>query len=201
MAKMVEIKFNSIMAELEKLNTRLEKAQKTYEKKLAAAKKVGVAEWGDEEHKEWLLSIPKTETGWIINKEDIKKNGAWFDLVSAEDRVEELRRSIANAEKRMEKAEEKVEAYHEELNRIADLKEKELLWKLEFEQEQKEWAKDGITLEDRYSGITPKGKKFYIYGNNGWTRRSLHCFTLVIGGDVIFTSGEFWLAYVTIKNR
>lgn len=201
MAKMVEIKFNSIMAELEKLNTRLEKAQKTYEKKLAAAKKVGVAEWGDEEHNAWILSIPKTETGWIINKEDIKKNGAWFDLVSAEDRVEELQRSIANAEKRMEKAEEKVEAYHEELNRIADLKEKELLRKLEFEQEQKEWAKDGITLEDRYSGITPKGKKFYIYGNNGYTRRSLHCFTLVIGGEVIFTSGEFWLAYVTIKNR
>ena len=100
----------------------------------------------------------------------------------------------------LDKAEAELNAYHEEVERIEDLKKKEELFKLEFEQEQKEWAKDGITLKGRYYGTTPQGKKFWIEGNNGFTRRSLHCFTLTIDGETIFTSGEFWRAYGVIKN-
>ena len=71
----------------------------------------------------------------------------------------------------------------------------------EFEKEQKQWAKDGITLEARYYGTTPNGKRFYIERNNGVTFRSMHCFTLTIDGETIFTSGEFWRAYAEIKRR
>lgn len=198
--KQVEITYRANMAELEKLNAKLEKAEKAYSKKLAAAQKAGVAEWDDEQHREWMQGIEKTECGFIKNEEDVKKNGAWFDMMMAEDRVAEAKEKIQRAEAKFEKAEEAVNAYHEELERMADLKMKEELWKFEFEEEQREWAKDGITLTGRYTGMTPQGKRFWIYGNHGFTRRSLHCFTLTIDTETIFTSGEFWRAYSVIKN-
>ena len=77
---------------------------------------------------------------------------------------------------------------------------KEELYRLEFEEERKEWLKDGIVLESRYYGMTPSGQRFYIHGNCGMTLRSRHCFTLTINGDTIFTSGEFWRAYSVIKR-
>ena len=91
--------------------------------------------------------------------------------------------------------------YHKEVQKITDLKEREKLMQAEFEKEQKQWAKDGITLEERYYGTTPNGKRFYIERNNGVTFRSMHCFTLTIDGETIFTSGEFWRAYSEIKRR
>ena len=41
----------------------------------------------------------------------------------------------------------------------------------------------------RAEGYTPKGKKVEWYRNNGYTRRSLYCGRLDIGGETIFTSG------------
>ena len=161
---------------------------------------MGVAEWTDEEHREWLKSIETSETGWILNKADVKKNGAWYDLAMAQNRVDEILTKIEKAETRLQKAETELEKHRKEVEAIEDLKEKERLWKLEFEHEQKEWAKDGITLERRYAGRTPKGNWFVVERNGGWTRRSLHCFTLYIDGNVIVTSGEFWRAYGIIKN-
>lgn len=198
--KMVEISYMGIMNELNKLNTRLEKAQKSLEKKRAAAEKLGVADMTWEEHREWLGSLPNNN-GWLTDKMDIKKNGAWIDLDMAKANVEDIKSRIENAEKRFEKAEQKLDEYIKERDAVESLKEKEALRQKEFEAEQKEWAKDGITLERRYSGVTPQGKRFAIYGNDGWTRRSLHCFTLYLDGQVIFTSGEFWRAYGVIKNN
>lgn len=197
--KQIEITLASNVKEMEKLTARLERAEKSYAKKLAAAEKMGVANWSDKEHNAWLQTVP-TENGWIINKADVKKNGAWFDLVRAEDDLEDIRERIANAEKRLEKAQTAADAYHEELRQITDLKQREELMKLEFEQEQKEWKKDGINLEGRYYGTTKSGKRFDIYRNNGYTDRSWHCFTLWLDGEVIFTSGEFWRAYGIVKN-
>lgn len=197
--KRVEISYRSNMNELYKLNARLERAEKVYTKRLANAEKLGVAEMTDDEHREWLASVP-TENGWIINKEDIKKNGAWFDLLSARNNLEDVKRQIENAEKRLQKVEEELTAYREELAQVADLQEKGKLMALEFENEQKEWKKDGIDLKGRYYGTTPSGKKFSVYGNCGYTLRSRHCFTLRIDGETIFTSGEFWRAYGVIKN-
>lgn len=200
--KMVEISYRSITAELLKLNARLERAQKALEKKQAKAEKLGVADMDNDAHREWLKGVETNEMGYILNKKDVQKNGAWFDLYSAQREVEDVAKQIANAEKRFDKAEEKVEAYHRELAAVEDLKAKEELMKKEFEAEQKEWAKDGITLERRYHGITPNGKRFSIEGNSGWTNRSRHCFTLYLEGQgVVFTSGEFWRAYGVVKNN
>lgn len=198
--KRVEIAYNGIANELDKLNARHEKALQTLAKKQAAAEKIGVADMDNAAHAAWIAKVPKTEFGFLTDKNDIKKNGAWFDLVTARRRVEEIEGMIENAAKRFAKAEEAQASYYEELEKVADLKKKEELWKLEFEQEQKEWAKDGITLKGRYYGTTPGGKKFGIERNHGFTERSLHCFTLWIDGEMIFTSGEFWLAYGEVKR-
>lgn len=197
--KRIEITLRSYTTELEKLYARLEKAEKAYQKKLAQAEKFGVATMTDEEHFEWLKTVP-TCNGWITDKAAIKKNGAWFDLISAKRNISDIQRSIEHAERRFEKDEQAVEEYRREIEAITDLKEKEKLFKLEFEKEQAEWLKDGIKLEGRYYGITPSGKKFWISRNNGFTERSFHCWTLYLDGETIFTSGEFWRAYGIIKQ-
>lgn len=198
--KMVEITYRSNMNELNKLNSRLERQEKALAKKRDIAEKLGVADWSNEDRLEWLKTVETSEFGFIVNKADVKKNGAWFDLSGAIRDVEETKRSIERAESRLDKAVEKLEEYRAEVAEMTDLQRKEELRRLEFEQEQKEWAKDGITLEKRYHGRTPSGKKFSIWRNSGHTMRSWHCFTLYIDGDVIFTSGEFWRAYGVIKN-
>lgn len=199
--KMVEITFNKYQKELEKLNTQLDRAVKAYEKKLEAAKKYEVENWTPDDRHEWVQTVPTTESGFFINKADEKKNGAWWNLITAKTEIEDLTGRIERAENRLAKAEQEVNAYYEELDKIADLKAKEELMKKRFEHEQKEWKKDGITLESRYLGKTPQGKRFTISGNNGFTNRSLHCFQLIIDGETIFTSGEFWRAYAVIKKN
>ena len=199
--KRVEITFGRYQKELEKLNDQLERAKKAYDKKYVNAVKYGVQDWDNDEHYVWVESTERTESGFFINKADEKKNGAWWDLFSAKRQVEDITERIERAEKRLEKAEQEVQKYYNELEKIADLKAKEEFTQRQFEEEQKEWAKDGITLEGRYYGLTPNGKKFVIYGNDGWTDRSLHCFTLRIDGRTIFTSGEFWRAYAVIKKN
>jgi chromosome segregation ATPase len=198
--KAVEIGFRSKAAELEKLTARLERAQNTLTKKRATAEKFGVADWDCDQYREWLNGVETTANGWIISKADIKKNGAWSDLFGAQREVNELTEQIERAEKRLQIAEQKVEEYRREVEAMADLKAKEELRKLEFEQEQKEWARDGITLERRYAGITPNGKRFYIDRNSGATTRSWHCFSLIVDGEMVFTSGEFWRAYSVVKR-
>lgn len=198
--KMVEIRYSSYIKEMEKLTKRLEREEAKLVKAIAKAEKLGVAGWTWEERRAWLDNEVETNNGWIVNKSDVEKNGAWFGKYSAEKDVEETKKAIERLTKRLEKAEDEVEAYHKEIEALEDLKKKEELRKLEFEQEVKEWAKDGITLEARYYGKTPSGKFFYIYGNSGFTLRSRHCVTLRIGYDTIFTSGEFWRAYNIVKN-
>lgn len=202
--KMIEISYRANVNELNKLNAKLERAQKALQKKQDAAEKIGVADWTWEDWNAFMQTV-ETKNGWIVNKEDVKKNGAWSDLWDAKRDIKYLEEQIANAEKRFEKAERKLEEYYEELAKIEDLKAKEELFKKEFEQEQKEWAKDGITLTSRYTGITPNGRRFWIERNNGWTERSLHCFTLTLTNAegiayTVFTSGEFWRAYGVVKN-
>lgn len=199
--KQIEISYRSKVNELDKLNARLERATKSLEKKTIKAQKFGVADWTADQWRAWIATVETNENGWIISNDDIKKNGAYRDLWSAQRDVEEITEEIAKAEVRLQKAEEQLEAHYKAIESIEDMKKKEELFKLEFEQEQKEWARDGITLEGRYFGITPQGKKFWVVGNSGWTERSRHCFTLTIGGQTIFTSGEFWRAYSYIKNN
>lgn len=201
----VAITYRSKVAELEKLNARLERAKATYQKRLTAAEKLGVAEMTTEEHIEWMKTL-ETENGFLVNKADIKKNGAWFDLIGAEREVEDIEWRIEVAEKNFNKAQEELEEYNRQVEEITDLKQKEELFRLEFEEEQKEWAKDGIKLTARYIGYTPNGKRFWVERNHGFTERSWHCFTLTMTDDegnanTVFTSGEFWRAYAIIKKN
>lgn len=133
--KMVEITMNKEVKELEKLNEKLERAKKTYEKKLEIAKKYGVDTWGIKEHNEWLETIEKTDGFRIANKSDIKMNGAWFDLSIAGDRVVEIEKAIERCEKRLEHAERKVDEYRAEVAKIEDAKKREAMWREEFEHE------------------------------------------------------------------
>ena len=197
--KMVEIKLRARTTELEKLTARKARCEKALEKARAKAVKLDAVMTRDE-HMAWLKTVATTEDGWIINKADIKRNGAWYDLHRAESDLEDVEREIRNANTRFEKALDEAEKHRAELKAEQELKNIEELMRKEFEREQKEWAKDGITLTARYMGITPNGRKFWIERNHGWTERSLHCFTLSIDGDTVFTSGEFWRAYSVVKN-
>lgn len=199
--KMVEITYSKHQKELEKLNAQLERAEKTYAKKLEIAKKYGVENWNPDDRNAWVQTVPTTQSGFFVNKADEKKNGAWWDYIIAAHDIDDIKDRIERAEKRLAKSEQEVNKYYEELDRLADLKAKEEYMKKQFEQEQKEWKKDGITLESRYLGYTPQGRRFTIHGNSGFTNRSLHCFQLIINGETIFTSGEFWRAYSEIKRR
>lgn len=199
--KRAEIAYNAEVKELEKLTARLERAEKKLEKATAKAEKYGVKEMTVTEYRAWMNTVEVDENYTIKSKEDINKNGAYFDYRSAKSDVEDIKGRIERTEQRLAK---KFEAYEQEQElekKLADAKSIEEKWELEFEEEKKEWAKDGIILERRYAGTTPKGNHFSIYGNNGFTKRSLRCFTLYINGETIFTSGYFWRAYLEIKNR
>ena len=199
--KRIEITFNKYQKELERLNVQLERTKTIYTKKFEIAKKFGVENWTSDDRYEWSQTVETTESGFFVNKADEKKNMAWFDMWCAKQEITRKEQEIERAEKRLEKADIEIQKYYDEINHIADLKEREKLMKESFEKEQKEWLKDGIKLESRYTGITPNGKGFAIYGNQGFTIRSMHCFTLYIQDKgVIFTSGEFWRAYQVIKN-
>ena len=198
--KRVEISYTSKTKELEKLEAKLERQTAKLEKATAKAEALGVADMDVEAHRAWLETVP-TNGYAIASKEDIKKNGAWFDLFGARRDVKETEDAIERAKARLDKAEEELETYRAEVEKITDAKAKEELRKMAFEQAQKEWAKDGIILEGCYYGKTPGGLYWEIDKNNGWTERSLHCYTLTIGGRTIFTSGEFWRAYMEIKKR
>lgn len=197
--KMVEIKSRSVATEIEKLMARKEKAEAKLQKATDKADRLG-CNWTLQEHYDWMKTV-ETEKGWIVNKEDVNKNGVWFDLVSAKREVKDLEERIENANARFEKVQDEVEKYHESLKKIEDAQQREELRRLEFEHEQKEWMKDGIKLDGRYYGYTPSGKFFQVFGNSGYTERSRHCVSLNIGGETVFTSGEFWRAYIYIKQN
>lgn len=208
---------NSKTKELDKLNAQLERAKKSYEKKLAAAQKLGVAEWTCEDRNEWLTTVKTTEFGYIIDKADAKKNGAWFDLFSAKHDVEDIEGRIERAkhilskymgkyEKELEQeaADEITTQRSELMNRYTAPKLTEEEVRAIQESIRVEWAKDGITITEFYgsglSGLTPNGKKFNFYGNSGITERSWHCYTLNINGYTMFTSGTVCSCYKTIKR-
>ena len=198
--KRAEISYIAEAKEMERLEKQLERRIKALEKAQAKAEKLGVAEWTNEERNAWLQTV-ETEGFLIKNKADIDKNGAWFSLFGAKRDLQETEQAIEKCKARLEKKEE---AYTSCLNDQKEYEKRDDLIKETLEEMAKEWAKDGITLEGIsycFYGKTPQGKNFVIYRNSyGYTRRSLHCFTLKIDGQTIFTSGLFWRAYGVIKN-
>ena len=198
--KRIEISYKAKVNDYEKAEKALAREIKAKEKRIAEAKKYGVENWTHEDHEKWINSVEVVD-GYIVNEKDRKKNAAINGiLIWGVGKVEEAEERLVKAKKALDSMQEAIEAYRAEIEQIEDAKKKEALWEDDFEREQKEWAKDGITLESRYAGKTPNGEVFYIDRNMGYTDRSNHCFTLTIGKKTVFTSGEFWRCYMEIKR-
>ena len=202
---MAEKKMNSIQKEIEKLEKSLTRYQGLLEKKIEKCKKLE-CNWSDEEYFAKRDANEVSQEQW----------SAWFDKSLAEDNVEDTQRRLENAGKRFEKAVAEYEKVAEKTAEDEEIAAKELQWvencqKSEEEyykwlqQFRKECAEDGIIIEDAsnnwISGYTKSGKKFSMYINEGWTRRSLYSYTLRVNGTVLFTSGLFSTGYRYLKNR
>ena len=70
--KKAEIAYNTELKEMEKLQAQLERRTKTYEKKLAIAEKLGVANWSNDDRRKWLETVEIIDNMYIANKEDIR---------------------------------------------------------------------------------------------------------------------------------
>lgn len=208
MATMIEKQAESARKDLEKLLARKERQEKSLAKKTAVAEKLGCA-WTREQ---WFGGKREEATPEQAN--------AYFDYHFIMKDLEETVHSIEKAQKRFDKLTGKAEtvleaktAEEQEINRINGIEnlliseEQQKLNALRKEEEYEKWLKqfkadclkDGIVIEKAYSsymtGFTKNGKKFFLDGNNGFTNRSRHCYSLRINGNSIFTSGDFVTAY------
>lgn len=216
MTPMIEKQVTTAQNELQKLNARLERAEKAYAKKLANAEKLNVANMTNDEHRAWLDTVPTTQDGWILSKEDIKRNGAWFDLIHAKSNLAEVKEAIEKASKKLADLTNKAEGKAEQNAKAERITRLESEWLAMTAEERKaeyekwleafkaECLKDGIVIEyaTRFgiTGTTAKGHRFAMQINNGFTQRSWHCYTLTVNGQTIFTSGDFSTAYNCIKK-
>lgn len=203
---MVEKRAESIRKEIEKLSKSLTTHKARLEKKIVKAEKVN-ANWTREE--------------FFQNKDTMTQDqwSAYFDKSLEEDEVAEIEKKLANAEKRLANILPEVEAKTEqnaEADRVSDMESKfyhiSRKSKEEQEAEYEAWErqfkaeclKDGIKIEEingwAISGTTKSGKTFGVYGNSGYTERSLHCYTLYIDKQMVFTSGDFSTAYKLLKK-
>ena len=207
MATMIERQAASVQKELEKLNVRKAREVARLEKKTAAAEKIGA----NCTREEWFSGKREQFTD--------AQRWAFTEVWSAQDDVADTERQISNAEKRLAKLTWKVEAAQETAK--ADAQETERIGRIEkrflsaeerkaryeawLKQFKAECAKDGIKIDEAsanwFSGYTKGGKHFTLFINNGWTKRSLKCYTLDIAGNTVFTSGEFITAYRYLMNR
>ena len=178
-----EIKKRSFESEIAKLEKQRERKIAILRKKTAAAEKLG-ANLSAEEFRARHDTLTE------------KQDAVCFALLLAKDDLEETESRIARLKKSLSKVDRRVTVCVEQ--RTQEEIEKEKAAAIE------EWARDGITVElissNLIRGRTPKGKYFTIDGNNGFTDRSRHCFTLSIVGKMIFSSGEFYRAYSVIKH-
>lgn len=206
----VERKAESIRKDIEKLQKRLDAHKARLAKKIATAEKFDALEYKDE----W----DKTENGFRTG-DNLKEFSAWFDVCCETREVKEIEKSLEHAKEKLNKMLPKLE--DDEANRIEEARMERMensffqmsqKSKEEHEAEFQAWLKkfkaeclqDGVIIEDYegwwISGKTASGKNFALYGNNGFTDRSRHCYTLYIGKTMIFTSGEFATAYKMLKK-
>lgn len=200
-----EKKLASTEKKLNKLYERLNKNNELLKKKIAKCIALD-CNWTDEEWCNHRDTNDMTDSQYT----------AYFSMGVKQDEITDLQYSISCLEKTLKKQEQKVredneknEAFQAEYNHLNNVEVN--LNKAMKENEYKEWLaqfkqdclKDGIIVEDACSsfiyGTTPSGKSFMISSNDGYTERSWHCYSVRINGNTIFTSGEFWRAYNTVK--
>ena len=214
MATMIERKAESVRKELEKLNARLERQQKKLVKETANAEKLGATCTREE----WF--------GGMREKYTNEQAWAWIYWTGAQEDIQETEGQIENAQKRLDKLTGKVEAQQEErakeeavvarcngieqrmltqAEREANAARKEAEYQKWLAEFKAECLKDGIIIDNAcgtwFDGTAANGKRFYLDRNNGWTDRSWHCYSLTIGGETVFTSGEFNTAYRYLMKK
>ena len=119
------------------------------------------------QYKEIEKTRKEAETDSRINFEGYK---AW-----EEERIAWNRKYIAHYE-------EKIAAMRKEAAKLATKEEQDMLVKAMAEK----MAKEGFKRQ----GLTTNGLRYTIYGNQGWTERSMHCFSMDIESmGTVFTSG------------
>lgn len=221
---MNERKMESIEKEIAKIAKSLERYESILVKKTELCIKLN-CNWTDEEYRSRMKELHARHEGAQIvffgEDDDLitkKQNSAWFDKSLAEDNVTDCKRKLENAEKRYVKISETVRAENEKnedfrkaYEQASEMERKMLQEKANEEYEKwltwfkDECLKDGVIIKEACNswviGITPSGKKFSFWINNGYTERSWHCYSLRIDGNTIFTSGEFWRCYNTVKNK
>lgn len=216
MATMIERKAESERKEIAKLEKRLEREEAKLAKVTAKAKKMDALE------RKEIWDEVDPENPMFRKPEHIPYVSAFMDYVGACHDVEDTKRKLENAKKRLAALMPKVEALEEEskeAERIGNIERGCIKWVTLTEEdlermraEYEEWLAefkaeckcDGVTIDEAsgafVNGLTKSGKRFVLYINNGWTDRSFHCYTLRINGETIFTSGEFETAYRVIKK-
>lgn len=142
---------------------------------------------------------------------------AWDAMTTDIDNLEEAHRNLERAQKNLDALTGKAEANAEQQKESDRIDALEAKWwtamsaedaRTEYEKWLKEFKaeclRDGITIKDAsanwISGTSASGKRFAMYANNGMTERSLHCYTLRIEGETIFTSGDFSTGYRYLKH-
>lgn len=212
MASMVEKKAESIRKEIAKLEARLEKHEAKLAKVTAKAEKMDALEFKE------IWNETNPENPMMRKSEHIPYVSAYMDYFSEKREVEDIKSRLENANKRLEKLMPKVDEVEAEakdtariagieagwLHNIKTAEEKKAEYEAWLAQFKAECLKDGIIIEEAtgswVSGITASGKRFCMYINSGFTERSMHCYTLRIDGETIFTSGDFTTGYRIIRK-
>lgn len=210
MATMIEKRLESLTKEAEKLQTQLQKRTALLEKKLAKAEKLGMKNWTVDDYRYHALKVKDITD---------KQYELWFSLRATENDVKETEDKIERNRKALENIIPQVydiKKEQDEDERIASMETKFFQMtaeeKAKREAEYKAWLKwfkaeclkDGVIIEEVTGwgiiGKSKSGKSFSLYGNNGFTKRSFHCYTFYLDGQMIFTSGEFGTAYKDLKK-
>lgn len=114
--------------------------------------------------------------------EEVRKEAETNPNINFEGFKEYWEKNIEWDYKYIARYEEKIAAMRKEAAKLATKEEQDMMIKAMAEK----MAKDGFKTQ----GITTNGLRYIIYGNQGWTERSMHCFSMDIEGKgTVFTSG------------
>lgn len=116
------------------------------------------------------------------HEREIKRYEKEYIATGMEHMIREGERWIAYHRSIIEKKEEQIAEASKKAAELANDEEREAMVKAMAQ----EMAERGFKTK----GFTTKGLRYIIEGNNGWTERSLHCWTMYIEGQgAVFTSG------------
>lgn len=131
------------------------------------------------------------------------------DLAAATHHKEELVKEnapehvIAGQEKWIAYYEKQVKKYNDMYPEVKLAEEEKILKKIAKEQIKAKASTIGYIVNGNdLRGVTPDGKRWYAEHNHyGWTDRTVHCYSLRIDGNVIFSSGTLERVLETVAQH